>query len=46
MFLALDINNHEEVVRWCKQRSIELVVVGSEGPLAAGIADSLNLAGM
>ncbi|WP_336276364.1 phosphoribosylamine--glycine ligase [Bartonella sp. CB178] len=44
--IDLDINNHPLVVDFCKTHSIDLVVVGPEAPLVAGITDSLNSAGI
>ena len=39
--VALDIANHAAVIDFCKQNEVELVVVGPETPLAAGIVDDL-----
>ncbi len=44
--VALDIADHAAVVALCKQQGIDLVVVGPEGPLVAGIADDLVAAGI
>jgi phosphoribosylamine--glycine ligase len=44
--VALDIANHAAVIDFCKQRGVELVVVGPETPLAAGIVDDLAKAGI
>lgn len=44
--VALDIGDHAAVARFCRDKSIELVVVGPEAPLVAGLADSLNAAGI
>jgi phosphoribosylamine--glycine ligase len=44
--VALDIADHGSIVRFCKDLSIGLVVVGPEGPLVAGIADDLQAAGI
>ena len=44
--VALDISDHRSIARFCKARAIELVVVGPEGPLVAGIADELKAAGI
>src|ERR1700756_5813005 len=42
----LDVANHEAVIAFCKQHAVELVVVGPETPLAAGIVDDLAAAGI
>jgi phosphoribosylamine--glycine ligase len=42
----LDLANHRDVVALCKRENIDLVVVGPEAPLVAGIADDLALAGI
>ena len=39
--VPLDIADHAAVVRFCDENDIGLVVVGPEGPLVAGLADSL-----
>ena len=44
--VALDVADHAAVVRFCRDRSIDLVVVGPEAPLVAGIADDLRAAGI
>jgi phosphoribosylamine---glycine ligase len=38
---ALDVADHAAVVRFCRERHVELVVVGPEAPLVAGLADDL-----
>jgi phosphoribosylamine--glycine ligase len=43
---TLDVADHAAVVRFCRDRKIDLVVVGPEVPLVAGIADDLNAAGV
>lgn len=40
--VTLDIADHAAVVRFCTEKKIDLVVVGPEGPLVAGIADDLR----
>jgi phosphoribosylamine--glycine ligase len=40
-----DILNAAEVVEFCQDNAIELVVIGPEAPLAAGIADATRAAG-
>ncbi|MBL8577400.1 MAG: phosphoribosylamine--glycine ligase [Mesorhizobium sp.] len=44
--VALDIADHKAVVAFCAARKIDLVVVGPEAPLVAGIADDLRAAGI
>jgi phosphoribosylamine---glycine ligase len=44
--VALDIADHRAVIDFCKQNDVELVVVGPETPLAAGIVDDLAAAGV
>jgi phosphoribosylamine--glycine ligase len=44
--LALDVDDHSAVVRLCREKSIDLVIVGPEGPLAAGLADALAAGGV
>src|SRR5258706_9067155 len=38
---ALDISDHAAVIDFCKRNAVDLVVVGPETPLAAGIVDDL-----
>ena len=42
--VTLDIANHGAIVQFCRLMGIEFVVVGPEGPLVEGIADSLAAA--
>ena len=42
----LDILDGAAVTRWAREKGIGLVVVGPEAPLAAGVADALNAAGV
>jgi len=44
--VALDIKDHGAVIAFCKAEGIDLVVVGPEAPLVAGIADDLAGAGI
>jgi len=37
----VDVKSHSAVVQYCRDQSIDIVVVGPEGPLADGIADDL-----
>ena len=38
----LDVSNHDEVQKFCRQNEIGLVVVGPEAPLVSGLADRLQ----
>ncbi len=40
--IALDVENHQKVIEFCKDKNIGLVIVGPEVPLVAGIADDLR----
>src|SRR6478672_7365316 len=44
--VALDIADHAAVIDFCKRNAVDLVVVGPETPLAAGIVDDLASAGI
>ncbi|MEL7156952.1 MAG: phosphoribosylamine--glycine ligase, partial [Actinomycetota bacterium] len=44
--IELDIHSNLSVVDYCVRNDVDLVVVGPEAPLVAGIADDLNLAGV
>jgi phosphoribosylamine---glycine ligase len=44
--VALDVTDHAAVIAFCKVNAVELVVVGPETPLAAGIVDDLSAAGI
>ena len=44
--VALDIAKHADVIAFCKTNAVDLVVVGPETPLAAGIVDDLASAGI
>jgi phosphoribosylamine---glycine ligase len=44
--VALDVANHGAVIAFCKTNAVDLVVVGPETPLAAGIVDDLASAGI
>ncbi len=43
---AIDPADHSAVIRFCRQEAIDLVVVGPEAPLVAGIVDDLAAAGI
>jgi phosphoribosylamine--glycine ligase len=44
--ISLDVADHAAVIAFCKTNKIDLVVVGPEAPLAAGIVDDLATAGI
>jgi phosphoribosylamine--glycine ligase/phosphoribosylformylglycinamidine cyclo-ligase len=44
--IDLDASNHDEVVAFCRSQEVDLVVVGPEVPLVAGLADDLVAAGI
>ena len=44
--VGFDIADHKAVIDFCKANEVELVVVGPETPLAAGIVDDLTGAGI
>jgi len=44
--IDLIVDDHQAVLTYCEQNSIDLVVVGPEAPLVSGIADHLTQAGV
>ena len=44
--VGLDVADHAAVIAFCRANKVELVVVGPETPLAAGIVDDLAAAGI
>ncbi|OYR10909.1 phosphoribosylamine--glycine ligase [Brucella grignonensis] len=42
--VALDVTDHAAVIAFAKEKAIDLVVVGPEAPLVAGLADDLTAA--
>jgi phosphoribosylamine--glycine ligase len=44
--VGLDIADHKAVIAFARDKRIDLVVVGPEAPLCAGIADDLEAAGI
>ncbi len=44
--VALDVADHAAVVAFCRAQKIDLVVVGPEAPLVAGLVDDLQAAGI
>jgi phosphoribosylamine--glycine ligase len=43
---ALDPADHEAVLQFCCDEAIELIVIGPEAPLVAGLGDALRAAGL
>lgn len=44
--VALDPSDHPSVIEFCRSEDIDLVVIGPEVPLVAGIVDDLDAAGI
>ena len=44
--VALDAADHAAVAAFCREKKIDLVVVGPEAPLVAGLTDDLRAAGI
>ena len=44
--VPLDVSDHRKVADFCREKRVELVVVGPEQPLVEGLADSLLAAGI
>ena len=44
--VSLDLTDHAAVIAFAKDKNIDLVVVGPEAPLCAGIVDDLEAAGI
>jgi phosphoribosylamine---glycine ligase len=44
--VAVDLSDHAAVVAFCREHKVDLVVVGPEAPLCAGIVDDLESAGI
>ncbi|MBC2884556.1 phosphoribosylamine--glycine ligase [Ochrobactrum sp. CM-21-5] len=40
--VRLDVNDHRAVIAFCNEKAIDLVVVGPEAPLVAGLTDDLR----
>ena len=43
---ALDVSNAAEVIAFAREHQIQLVVIGPEAPLVAGLADDIRAAGL
>ena len=44
--VALDVANHGDVIAFCKREAIDLVIIGPEAPLVAGLVDELEAQGL
>ncbi len=44
--IALDFADHVAVIAFCRSNAVDLVVVGPDAPIAAGIVDDLTAAGI
>jgi phosphoribosylamine---glycine ligase len=44
--VSLGVSDHAAVIGFCRQKAVDLVVVGPEAPLVDGLADSLRGAGI
>lgn len=44
--VRLDPADHDAVIRFCREHTIALVVIGPEAPLVAGLGDALGAAGI
>jgi len=44
--VRLDPADHEAVIRFCGEHNVELVVIGPEAPLVAGLGDALGAMGI
>ncbi len=44
--VALNVSDHGAVADLCRQERVDLVVIGPEGPLVAGLVDDLAVAGI
>jgi phosphoribosylamine--glycine ligase len=44
--VAIDVKQHDEVIRFCRDHDIGFVIIGPEAPLVAGLADDLAAAGI
>ena len=43
---GISVDDHVAIVAFCKEKQIDLVIVGPEAPLASGVADSLSAEGI
>ena len=42
----ISMDDHPTVIRFCREKQIDLVIIGPEAPLVAGLADSLSAEGI
>jgi phosphoribosylamine--glycine ligase len=42
----ISVDDHAEVVRCCREKQVDLVIIGPEAPLANGLGDYLHTAGL
>jgi len=42
----LDIDNHNEIIEFCKKHEVNFVIIGPEAPLASGLSDNLCKTGI
>lgn len=43
---GISVDNHAAIASFCEEKQIDLVIVGPEAPLAAGLVDSLSAQGI
>ena len=43
--VSVNVDDHDAVIAFCKDNSIDFIVVGPEAPLVAGVADRLRAEG-
>lgn len=44
--ITMNVSDHASVLRFCKEKQIDLVIIGPEIPLADGLVDSLSVEGI
>jgi len=42
----INLNRHNDIIEFCKNKKIDFVVIGPEAPLADGVADTLSASGI
>lgn len=43
---GISVSDHPEVLSFCREKQIDLMIAGPEAPLAAGLSDALSAAGI